>query len=534
MSATARGAEHEARPAGRRSGVGSTLPFASDAVDRETALLARTEQIAHLGSWRYDFATKKTWWSDGMCRIFGLDPDFPPEDPIAAAVALIHPQDRGRALRMVATVAAGAAPGPGEFRLLAAGGAQRWIVTHGQQERDASGAVVAVDGIVQDTTEQRRTQGRALGRMALDRAVALLETAMASADRSIEELADLLLADAKEFTHSPLGAIRRQGADAAGRAAKGDAAAALACGPPSKVRGASYTNSPASDEALARGLRGTVPITCFLTAPAIAGGRLVGQIAVANAPGGYAPEDLQIVERLASLYAIALIGQEERARLASSDSSLTESKARFERMVHAVLEAMGRVAEFRDPYTQGHEVRVARLARQLAEEMHLPEHEVEGIEMAGLVHDIGKLSVPSEILTKPGVLSELEYALIKEHSRVGHTILKGIGFPWPVADIVLAHHERCDGSGYPNGLVGGDIIQEARVLGVADVVEAMASHRPYRPALGIGAAVAELEAHRSKYDPDVVSAFMALCRSGRIDLEEVGRVHKAEGRTGAL
>jgi putative nucleotidyltransferase with HDIG domain len=177
-----------------------------------------------------------------------------------------------------------------------------------------------------------------------------------------------------------------------------------------------------------------------------------------------------------------------------------------------------RHVELRDPYTQDHEARVARLAKLIAQEMHLPEDEVEGIEMAGLVHDIGKLCVPSEILTKPGQLSENEFALIRQHPEAGFRILPGIEFPWPIADIVLAHHERVDGSGYPRGLAGEGIPLASRVLAVADVVEAMASHRPYRPALGMNAVVAELTEHAGKYDPAVVHASMGLYESGRIEL----------------
>lgn len=179
-----------------------------------------------------------------------------------------------------------------------------------------------------------------------------------------------------------------------------------------------------------------------------------------------------------------------------------------------------RYVEAADPYTQGHEVRVARLAKLIAHEMHLPEDEAEGIEMAGLVHDIGKLCVPPEILMKSGRLSDVEVDLIKLHTKVGYAILKDIDFTWAVADIVLAHHERMDGSGYPGALTGNGIIRGARVLAVADVVEAMASDRPYRPALGLDAAVTELTQHRERYDPDVVAAFIALYESGRIGLQD--------------
>jgi PAS domain S-box-containing protein/putative nucleotidyltransferase with HDIG domain len=201
-----------------------------------------------------------------------------------------------------------------------------------------------------------------------------------------------------------------------------------------------------------------------------------------------------------------------------TENNLRTANLRFETMVRGVAEAMGRVVEARDPYTQGHQVRVARIGKSIAEEMGLSGDEVDGIEMAGLVHDIGKLAVPAEILSKPGRITDVEFALIQEHPQVGYEILKGIDFPWPVADIVLAHHERQDGSGYPDHVAGADIAIAARILGVADVVEAMSSYRPYRPALGSEAAIAELETHAERYDPTVVAAFLARYERGEIEI----------------
>lgn len=202
--------------------------------------------------------------------------------------------------------------------------------------------------------------------------------------------------------------------------------------------------------------------------------------------------------------------------LKHSERDLLASHRRLETMVHDITEAMGRIVEVRDPYTQGHELRVAALAKLLAEEMGRSAEEIAGIEMAGLVHDIGKLGIPTEILTKPGVLSAAEFALVREHPGFGYEILKDIAFPWPVAESVLQHHERMDGSGYPQGLRGDQIHITARILAVADVIEAMSSHRPYRPALGVPAAVAEVVGHPEQYDQGVVAALLNLYESGRI------------------
>jgi len=169
--------------------------------------------------------------------------------------------------------------------------------------------------------------------------------------------------------------------------------------------------------------------------------------------------------------------------------------------------------EARDPYTAGHQTRSADLARAIATEMGLPSEKIEGIRVAGSIHDIGKLSIPAEILSKPTKLSELEFSLIKEHARRGFEILKDVESPWPLAEIVDQHHERMDGSGYPRNLKGDAILIEARIIAVADVVESMASHRPYRPALGLDAALEELEKNRGTlYDEAVVDACLRLFR----------------------
>jgi HD-GYP domain-containing protein (c-di-GMP phosphodiesterase class II) len=175
----------------------------------------------------------------------------------------------------------------------------------------------------------------------------------------------------------------------------------------------------------------------------------------------------------------------------------------------------------RDPYTAGHQRRAAQLACAIANEMGLSEDQIEGIRMAGLVHDIGKINVPAEILSKPGRLNDLEFGLIKTHCQVGHNVLNGtIEFPWPVAQIVLQHHERMDGSGYPQGLSGEEIILGARILAVADVVEAMASNRPYRVAPGIERALQEIAQNRSiLYDPEVVDACLKLFTEERFKFE---------------
>jgi putative nucleotidyltransferase with HDIG domain len=184
---------------------------------------------------------------------------------------------------------------------------------------------------------------------------------------------------------------------------------------------------------------------------------------------------------------------------------------RIQKTMLQTIEAVSMTLEKRDPYTAGHQQRVVQLAVAIAREMGIPEGRIEGLRLGTLVHDIGKIYVPAEILNRPGRLTESEFGIIKSHPQVGYDILKGVEFDWPIAEMVLQHHERCDGSGYPQGLRGDEIMLEARILGVADVVEAITSHRPYRPGLGIEFALAEIEKGRGTlYDPSVADTCLAL------------------------
>lgn len=200
----------------------------------------------------------------------------------------------------------------------------------------------------------------------------------------------------------------------------------------------------------------------------------------------------------------------ERKRAAER---LQETLDGVRKAARTTIQVMVAAVESRDPYTAGHQVRSADLARAVAMEMKLSQEQIDGIFMAGSIHDIGKLSVPAELLAKPTKLTDTEFSLIKQHAQKGYEILKDVETDWPLAEIVYQHHERHDGSGYPRNLKGDEILVEARILAVADVVETMASHRPYRPALGIEAALEEIEEHRGiLYDDSVVDACLRIFR----------------------
>ncbi|MBI5607213.1 MAG: response regulator [Deltaproteobacteria bacterium] len=206
---------------------------------------------------------------------------------------------------------------------------------------------------------------------------------------------------------------------------------------------------------------------------------------------------------------ISVVVDITKRKKAEEDVRRTVEKLR--KATSGIVQTLSMTVETRDPYTAGHQRRVADLARAIAQEMGFSRDFLEGLHMAGLIHDVGKISIPAEILSKPIPLSDIEFSLIKNHSQSAYDILKEIDFPWPLARIILQHHERMDGSGYPLGLKGEDILLEARILAVADVVEAMASHRPYRPTLGIDKALEEISLKRDcLYDPQAVDACLKL------------------------
>ena len=222
--------------------------------------------------------------------------------------------------------------------------------------------------------------------------------------------------------------------------------------------------------------------------------------------------EFDVLER-AVTYAVA--HHQAEARLREALDKQRSALDQFETITQGTILALLRMMEMRDPYTAGHQRRVARIACEIAGYMALSRKQIDALRYCAFIHDIGKIRVPSEILAKPGRLTRAEHAIITTHASVGAEILRGIEFPWPVEQVVLQHHERMDGTGYPNGAAAGDILLEARIIAVADVIDAMASDRPYRPALGVDEALSEIRAHRgARYDEDVCDAVVELFGDG--------------------
>lgn len=235
----------------------------------------------------------------------------------------------------------------------------------------------------------------------------------------------------------------------------------------------------------------------------------------------FGDEEVALLEEVADDLAFGIVHFQTSLE---RDQAVQGRQHYIERLRESLEEALQAIAitiEMRDPYTAGHQRRVADLASSIARELGLTEDQVHGIHLAGIVHDIGKIRIPAEVLSKPGLLDKIEFSFIETHSQVGYEILKKVQFPWPIAQAVLQHHERLDGSGYPQSLKGDAIILESRILAVADVVEAMSSHRPYRPSLGLEAALKEIDVKRGiQFDPRVVDACLALFHERNYSFKE--------------
>jgi len=251
--------------------------------------------------------------------------------------------------------------------------------------------------------------------------------------------------------------------------------------------------------------------------PLHANGQIIGVLNIcANETDAFSNEEIGLLSEAATELSFGIAVQRANAERDRIAHAREHREAILRKSLEDSLRAIADTVELRDPYRVGHQRRIAELSAAIAGELGLPEDEIHGIHLAASIYDLGRMQVPAEVLTKPSKLTETEIAMIKTHSQAGYEILKGIEYPWPIAQIVLQHHERLDGTGYPHGLQGDQILLGSRIIAVADVLVAMASHRPYRAAPGIEAALAEIERGRgTAFDPAVADACLKLFREGR-------------------
>ena len=449
-------------------------------------LLRESQREAQLGHYVFDAGENRWTPSETLRQILGIDDAYMCD--LEGWVRIVHPLDREEMRqRLVEDVLGKRMAFNHDFRILrVSDGTERWVHGRGRAKVDETGETCGLFGVIQDITERR------LAKQSIEREHAVLARAEKVAQLGSWRLAlDTGAASWTEGMHEVFGIDRDS--------FTGDATAHLALAHPD--------DSDAIEQAAAEVLAGRTPQPVEY--------RILHPDGDVKWVRGEAMHELDAEGRT-----VALVGYcqdvTERKRY---QADLLESNERLTKMVHDVADAMGKAVEVRDPYTQGHQERVARVAKAIAFEMGLPRDDIACVEMAAIVHDIGKLGVPVEILTKPGPLSSAEFELIEMHPIRSHEILRPISFPWPVAQIALEHHERMDGSGYPSGLAGSDILLPSRILAVADVIEAMASDRPYRPALGLETAIAKVSCTSpEKYDQDVADACVRLFETGNIGL----------------
>ncbi len=480
--------------------------FSESALRASEARLAAAQAKARLGNWSWTPAGGELRWSAEVYRIFGLAPDAPVD--IETFLAAVHPADRAAVENTVARMAAAGDAAALDYRILRPDGDTRHVHEEIDTQRDEAGVVIRAWGTIQDVTELRTA-----------------ETALQRANRALRTLSacNAILVHARDevrlLDQMCQGAVGSGGYPYAGIWLTRDgtltpaAAAGTPCACFAEERGGigpAVTRAWQERRAVVerRGCVGEGPGGCSLMAlPLPHDGAILGVLAIEMPEAdAFDDEERALLTELAADTAFGLDALRVRQDRQRTHEALWHG-------LEAAIQAIASALEARDPYTAGHQRRVADLAAAIAREMGLAAEAVHGIHLAGSIHDIGKMAVPAEILTRPGRISDLEMALIRTHPQIGHDIIKGVDFPWPIRDTILHHHEKLDGSGYPLGLAGEAIALEARIVAVADIVEAMASHRPYRPALGVEVALAEIEKDAgTRLDADAVRACARLFR----------------------
>lgn len=502
----------------------SDRPIPTDSVQSvapQDDVLAGVERLLHVGAWDWKLDADIMWWSEEALRMCGVQRrEF--AGTFTAFTDLVHPDDVEEVRTYVGRALDAEQPFDMRLRIVRPDGAEVMVHARGEVVRDEAGDSTRMLGTFEDITSEfeeiKDAEHSARALATLRRGNRVLPTAT-DTHVLVQEICAAAV-DAGKYTLAWFGTIDDGASaivrvvDAAGPAIGyvedlvvtwGDHATAY--GPVGTavrldrtVVVADVQNDPGfgpwREKAAEFGLRSTIAL------PVHVGGRATGVLAVyAEEPDCFDHRAEELLEELALELGLGL----DRIHVAERMTAAREDTIR-------VLAA---TVEIRDPYTAGHQARVAELARRIGETMGLAASELQGVHLAGLVHDVGKVSVPAEILTRPGVLRAAEFELIKEHPAIGEHLLSSIRFPWPIAEMVGQHHERWNGSGYPRGLVGTEILLGARILAVADVVEAMSRFRPYREALGTQKAVEEIVGYRGVlFDPDVVDACLVVLNDG--------------------
>ncbi len=494
---------------------------------------------AHMGAWSVDLESDTHSISEEMGPIFGLPRGAGPRSN-EALIEAVHPDDREALATAMKQERETAQAGHREFRVLWPEGTVHWVEARSNVICDEAGKPVRSVGVLADITQRK------LDVVALQRANRALKTLSAANEALVHASSE------SGLLHEVCRVIVEEGGYrmAVVGYPQNDQEKAIV---PMAWDGVedgyltamthTWADTEQGQRPISRALRnGKVEIArdirdnaafasvkdlmarpgyaSNLALPLLDEKKVIGAMSIfASETDAFDEAEVRLLQELADDLAYGIVTlrtREERDRIAHAHE---HHEAILRKSLEDSIQAIAATVEMRDPYTSGHQKRVAELAVALGGEMGLSEERIHGLHLAGVVHDLGKISIPAEILSKPGKLTSLEFMIIKGHSQAGYEILKDIDFPWPIATLVWQHHERFDGSGYPQGLKGGDILLESSILAVADVVEAMGSHRPYRPTLGIDVALQEIERGRGiQYDPAVADACLKLFREGRYAL----------------
>lgn len=493
--------------------------------------LAEAQRLAHLGNWELDIVNNRLSWSDEVYRIFEIKPEkF--DGNYESFVNAIHPDDRERVNRAYTESLENQSAYNIIHRLLMPDGRVKYVREICETRFDDSGKPLLSLGTVQDITEQHIAEQRlnqtirALHTLSRGNKVLTLAT---EETRLLQEMCKVITDEARyrfawigyaeEDENKSLRPVAYAGYEegylekleltwADRERGRGPAGTAIRTGKPVLIK--DIQTDPRfltwREDARQRGY------ASVLSLPIMDGEKASAVLNIyAGEPDAFDNAEVELLAELAGDLSYGILSlrlRAERDRFQAAHITMVE---RHKQALISTIRAISLTVEKRDPYTAGHQQRVADLAVQIGKELGLAEHRLEGLGLGAVIHDIGKIYVPAELLNRPGRLSKAEFEVIQSHAEVGYDIIKDVEFPWPVADMILQHHERMDGSGYPQGLKGEEIILEARILAVADAVEAITAHRPYRPALGIDVALDELKKNRGKlYDPAVVDACLYL------------------------
>ncbi len=488
------------------------------------AIRQEAMEFAGIGLYRYRFDGTVIFMDRTALRLFDLENKFPDPSEVAGkdiSELLVYVRPRHLLRDMIR--ASGQVRGL-EYPFNTLNGEERWLRNDSYLTRDAQTGEEEIQATIRDITPVRRAQER-IGRLNIVlrtlREVNTLITRERSRDRLIKAVCDILVARGG-YLHAWIAVLEASArvviAAEAGLGPLFSPMLALLdqghlpqCGRQVLAESAAVVLRAADSACRDCPLQTANPRQPRICVRLEYGGEVYGFLAAAVSSRLIPEEERSLMIEVGADIALALHNGDLEARRSRAQQELAESFENLRRALEATVRAVAATAEKRDPYTAGHQERVARLACAIAEEMGLPKEQVEAVRISAILHDIGKVSIPVDILNKPGPLNELEMRFIRTHPETAYDIVQAIPLPWPVAAIVLQHHERMDGSGYPAGLRGDEIMLEARILGVADTVEAMAAHRPFRPAMGLEAAFREISRHEGVlFDPRVVKACLRV------------------------